>query len=234
LYVTYPFSLPGSRIVFETIGGTLTQGKQLPGSSTDWNVAQNFVSVKSPEGQIIVVCDEIPLWQFGGFNLGKFERYQAPCKPWLYSWVMNNYWFTNFRAYQEGGFHWSYQVTTTSDTTNAAAARWARGVRNPFPTRTFPSGKNELVNPVFQAVNITATRNVMVVNSRPAFGNPGSVLIHVREMDGTTGTFAMASAIAGRPIKGMREVNVIGAEIGRPLETFPLKPFEDKFIRIDY
>ena len=46
LYVAFPFSLPDSRIVFETIGGALTQGQQLPGSSSDWNVAQNFVSVR--------------------------------------------------------------------------------------------------------------------------------------------------------------------------------------------
>jgi hypothetical protein len=30
LYVAFPFSLPGSRIVFETIGGILSQGQQLP------------------------------------------------------------------------------------------------------------------------------------------------------------------------------------------------------------
>ena len=34
LYVAFPFSLPDSRIVFETIGGVLTQGQQLPGSSS--------------------------------------------------------------------------------------------------------------------------------------------------------------------------------------------------------
>ncbi len=50
LYVTFPFSLPGSRIVFETIGGILTQGQQLPGSSSDWNAAQNFVSVRGKTG----------------------------------------------------------------------------------------------------------------------------------------------------------------------------------------
>ena len=52
LYVAFPFSLPDSRIVFETIGGTLSQGQQLPGSSSDWNAAQNFVAVRGKTGQI--------------------------------------------------------------------------------------------------------------------------------------------------------------------------------------
>ena len=89
-YVAFPFAFPESRIVFETIGGTLSQGEQLPGSSSDWNVAQNFVAVRGKTGQIVVTSNEIPLWQFSDFNLGKFERYPKPGKTTLYSWVMNN------------------------------------------------------------------------------------------------------------------------------------------------
>ena len=234
LYVTFPFCLPGSRIVFETIGGALTQGKQLPGSSSDWIVAQNYVSVRSPEAQIIMVSNEIPLWQFGGFNLGKFERNQAPCKPWLYSWVMNNYWFTNFRAYQEGGFHWTYQITTTRDTTNAAASKFAWGIRNPFPSRTFPAGKNELSIPLFQTIKIAGSSNIMLVNSRPDFNKQGSVLIHLRELDGLPGTTTFLSSVDGRPIRRMIEVNVLGEEIGQPLQSVSLTPFAVKFVRLEY
>ncbi len=39
------------KIVFETIGGALTQGQQLPSFSSDKNVAQNFVSVRGKIGR---------------------------------------------------------------------------------------------------------------------------------------------------------------------------------------
>lgn len=91
LYVAFSFSFPDSRIVFETIGGTLTQGQQLPGSASDWNTSQNFVSVRGKTGQILIVSNEAPLWHFSDFNMCKFERYPKKGKPWLYSWVMNNY-----------------------------------------------------------------------------------------------------------------------------------------------
>jgi len=67
------FLLARSRIVFETIGGILSQGQQLPGSATDWNVAQNFVAVRGKSGQIVVVSNEVPLWHFSDFNMNKYE-----------------------------------------------------------------------------------------------------------------------------------------------------------------
>jgi hypothetical protein len=137
----------------------------LKGSSSDWNVAQNFVSVKGQKGQIIMVSDEVPLWHFIDFNMGKFERYPKAGKPCLYSWVMNSYWFTNFRAFQEGTVSWTYTVATTRDTTISAATKFAWGVRNPLPTRTFPAGEDELKAQVFKLVQMEGDKNVMLLFS---------------------------------------------------------------------
>ena len=233
LYVAFPFQLPDSRIVFETIGGSLTQGEQLPGSSSDWNVAQNFVSVKGKKGQILIVSDEIPLWHFSDFNMGKFERYPKAGKPWLYSWVMNNYWFTNFRAFQEGAFNWTYQITTSKDTTISAATKFAWGVRNPFPTRTFPSGKDESPKSTAKTLEITGDSNAILINSRPSFTANGNILLHFREVDGKAASVQLKSQIANRPIKKMKEVNVIGTEIKALNNTVSFKPHEVKFIEIE-
>lgn len=234
LYVAFPFSLPGSRIVFETIGGTLTQGQQLPGSSSDWNVAQNFVSVRGKKGQIVVVSNEIPLWQFSDFNMNKFERYPKQGKTWLYSWVMNNYWMTNFRAYQEGGFSWSYQITSTTDTTNTFATKYAWGVRNPFPTRTFPAGADELKTPSLETLKLAGPGNAMLVNSRPSFTGKGTILLHFRELEGLPAEVKLSSAVPGQTIKRITEVNVIGSQIGQPLSSIQLKPFEVKFFEVEF
>lgn len=234
LYVAFPFSLPDSRIVFETIGGILSQGQQLPGSSSDWNTAQNFVSIRGKKGQIIVVSNEAPLWQFSDFNIGKFERYPKPGKTWLYSWVMNNYWFTNFRAFQEGGFSWSYQLTSTPDTTNTYATKYAWSERNPFLTRTLPAGDNQLKTTLMETLKITGPSNAMLVNSRPAFKNKGTILLHFRELEGLPAEVKLSSSIDGRPVRKMVEVNVIGKQVGEPLTSVQLKPFEVKFIEVEF
>lgn len=234
LYVAFPFSLPQSKIVFETIGGILTQGQQLPGSSSDWNAAQNFVSVRGKTGQIIIVSNEIPLWHFSDFNMGKFEANPKAGKTTLYSWVMNNYWFTNFRAFQEGGFHWGYQITSTSDTTNTCATRFAWGERNTFATRTFPAGKNELQSPVLETLNIKGSQNAILINSRPSFKNGESILLHFRELEGKPAELNLESKISGRPIKKMVEVNAIGKETRSPVQFLKFKPFEVKFIEVQF
>jgi len=234
LYVAFPLSLPQSKIVFETIGGILTQGQQLPGSSSDWNAAQNFVSVRGQTGQIIVVSNEIPLWHFSDFNMGKFEANPKAGKTTLYSWVMNNYWFTNFRAFQEGGFHWGYQITSTSDTTNTCATKFAWGERNPFATRTFPAGKDEIREPVLETMSIKGSLNAILINSRPSFKNAGNILLHFRELEGKLATLTLESKISGRTIKRLIEVNATGDEIGNPIQNIAFRPFEVKFIEVQF
>jgi alpha-mannosidase len=234
LYVVFPFSLPGSRILFETIGGTLTQGQQLPRSSTDWNAAQNFVAVRGKKGQVIVVSNEVPMWQFSSFNMGRFERIPERGKTWLCSWVMNNYWNTNFRAYQEGGFSWSYQITSTADTTNTFATKFAWSQRNPFPTRTFPAGANEMKSPLLETLKISGSENAMLVNSRPAFHNGHAILLHFREVEGKPAEIRLSSAIPGQTIKRMVEVTTAGKRIGEPLSTISLKPFGVRFIELEF
>jgi Glycosyl hydrolases family 38 N-terminal domain./Glycosyl hydrolases family 38 C-terminal domain. len=234
LYVAFPFSLPQSKIVFETIGGSLTQGQQLPGSSSDWNTVQNFVSVRGKTGQIVVVSNEIPLWQFSDFNIGKFERYPKAGKTHLYSWIMNNYWFTNFRAFQEGGFHWGYQITSTSDTTNTSATKFALGERNFFATRTVPAGKNEITSPVQETLSIEGSPNAILINSRPSFKNGETILLHFRELEGKPAELNLESKIPGRSIKQINEVNVTGDEIGNYIKSVKLKPYEVKFVEVHF
>jgi len=232
LYVAFPFSLPGSRIVFETIGGILSQGQQLPGSSSDWNAAQNFVSVRGKTGQIIVVSNEIPLWQFSDFNIGKFERNPKPGKTWLYSWIMNNYWYTNFRAFQEGAFSWGYQITSSKDTTNTFATLFAWGERNIVPALAFPAGVNKFKSPVQETIKISGSSNAMLVNCRPVISDPGTILLHFRELEGRKAEVKLESKIPGQSITAITEVNVLGKLIGKPIQTVQLNPFEVKFIEV--
>ncbi|MEL7598843.1 MAG: glycoside hydrolase family 38 C-terminal domain-containing protein [Proteiniphilum sp.] len=231
LYVSFPFQLDESQIVFETIGGILSQGEQLPGSSSDWNVLQNFVSVRGTPGQIIVVSNEAPLWQFSDFNMGKFERYPKPGKPWLYSFVMNNYWMTNFRAYQEGAFSWSYQLTSTTDTSNSYATKYARGERNGIASRTFPAGQEKIDTPLLETLELNLPENVLLANIRPSLNGDNSLLLHLREVDGVPARLNVSES-KNIDLANSIEVNALGEKIGSLPYPLELKPYEVRFIKV--
>ncbi len=44
--------------------------------------------------------------EFGIINIGKSQEVSAVAKPYIYSWVLNNYWTTNCPASQDGGMEW--------------------------------------------------------------------------------------------------------------------------------
>ncbi len=141
VYVAFPFALEQGTLQFEAQGGLVQPGEnQIPGTATDWNTVQNFAALRSPAGQIVLVSDEIPLMQFGGINTGRFKPGAKPETQQIYSWVLNNYWTTNFRSSQEGEMSWSYALTSSRDASNSFATQFGWGVRVPFVSRVLPKG----------------------------------------------------------------------------------------------
>ncbi|MBK7709643.1 MAG: hypothetical protein IPJ37_00710 [Bacteroidales bacterium] len=132
-----------------------------------------------------------------------------------------------------GAFSWSYQLTSSADTTNTFASKYAWNERNPFPTRTFPAGANELKTLSLETLKVTGPANALLVNSRPAFKGKGTLLLHFRELEGKSAEVYLSSALPGQTIKKIVEVNAAGKEIGQPLKSIQLKPFEVRFIEIE-
>ncbi len=112
---------------------------QLEGTASDWNTVQNFAALRSDKGQIVLVSPETPLMQFGGINTGRYEQQGRPQSRQIFSWVLNNYWTTNFRAAQEGEMSWSYVLTSAADASNEFASRFGWGVRVPLISRVLPA-----------------------------------------------------------------------------------------------
>jgi hypothetical protein len=120
LYVAFPFAMAGGSIRYDVQGGIVIPGiTQIPGSSSDWQTVQSYAAVRNGAGQIIVGSDESPLMQFGDINTGKYQRVSQVTRPHIFSWVMNNYWTTNFLAEEDGALEWTYYLTSVADTSNS-------------------------------------------------------------------------------------------------------------------
>jgi alpha-mannosidase len=240
VYVTLPFHSPDGKLLYEGQGGLVIPGEgQIPGSSSDWQTIQSFLSVRNVDGQIIVGSEEAPLVQLGDFNLGKWMPITQVAKPHVYSWVMNNYWFTNFRTEQQGEFRWHYYLTSTKDSSTANATRFGWGSRVPLVTRVLPPVKGKATTRVVTSatsprvipVMAFPSPNLLVVEYRPAADLKGIVL-HLREVAGQPAALAKKDIVSAAAIRRLDEVNVLEQPLKTRLDTVNFQPWETKFVRL--
>ena len=230
LYVAFPFDIPNGKIFYEAQGGIVTPGvNQLPGSASDWQTVQNFVSIRNDNSQIIWGSKEIPLVQFGDINLGKWQYEAQVEQPHLYSWILNNYWFTNFRAFQEGEFKWHYYLTTTSDNSNKTATRFAAGSATPLVPRLIAPGKLSDRPTSLSSLKIEAT-NILLISAKPSLNDSG-IILQIRETEGEATVFPLSQL--SPKIATIDEINALEKPKEKAIIEIQFKPWEVKFLKLN-
>lgn len=126
VYVSLPFELDNQSYKYiDKTGAIIRPGiDQLPGSCTEFYLLQNGVVLENEHKNLIISTLDAPLVTFGSLD-SKAIRLDIDGKEFnkkeTYSWIMNNYWETNFKV-DLGGFyefHYSIEVTQKEDITMA-------------------------------------------------------------------------------------------------------------------
>lgn len=229
VYVAFPFGLEGGRLGFEAQGGIVYPGEnQLEGTASDWNTIQNFAFVRNDRAQVIFGSNDVPLVQFGAINTGRFYYLHRPETTHLYSWVLNNYWTTNFKASQEGELKWSYYLTSTDGNSNALATAFGWGSRVPLLTRVFPAGEKQAAVTARSWMEVSAP-NVLLVAARPAAGGNG-VLLQFRETEGREAAVGVEELLKGNVFTAASEVNLFGEEVQKLDKELRIGALETRFV----
>ncbi len=126
---------------------------ELPGSCKNWLPVGRWIDVANEEHGVTWVTLDAPLVEVGEIsatlsgsqhNPLLWRDHIAPTQK-FYSWVMNNYWGTNYRAYQEGPVEFRYALRAHGRYDPAAASRFAIGLSQPLmasaasPNPPYPS-----------------------------------------------------------------------------------------------
>ena len=92
---------------------------QLPEANRNWLALQRWLDVSCDSHGATWCSLDAPLFECGDMTANQTGTWQGERKPWLrrlepsaavYSWVMNNHWFTNFPLTQEGPVAFRYRV----------------------------------------------------------------------------------------------------------------------------
>ncbi|MHC1702458.1 MAG: glycoside hydrolase family 38 C-terminal domain-containing protein [Tenuifilaceae bacterium] len=229
IYIAFPFNLADGKHYFDVQGGVVQAGiDQIPGSTNDWNTVQNFSSLRNKDSQIVMVSPEIPLVQFGNINTGRFKAGATPESTHLYSWPMNNYWTTNFNAYQQGGFEFSYSITSLNSADNISSTQFGWNRRIPLMTRIIPAGKQSQSSLDESLISILP-ENILLVNAR-TFESENGILLHLREIGNKTAELKVS--LKGIDSLKLFETDVLGNNINESQKSIVIEPLESRFIKV--
>jgi hypothetical protein len=113
LYLAFPFAAKLPKVFVENAGAVYQPGvEQIPGSATDWHSIGDYLAVNDGHKTMVLVPHDVPLVQIGDIHTGKWQKKLEITTGHIFSWIMNNMWFTNFPAYQEGVMEFTWSLTS--------------------------------------------------------------------------------------------------------------------------
>lgn len=129
IYFAFPFSVENPRFRFEGANSVIEPLKdQFPGSNSDYYAMQHWADIFNEEMGVIFSSMEAPVIEFGGLWPGyvsgahhcitppgyghEFKKSGEFTKGYVYSYVMNNNFRTNFKNVQVSDLLFRYSITT--------------------------------------------------------------------------------------------------------------------------
>ena len=185
----------------------------LPGACLEWFTVQHFVEVDAGDGAVCWSTPDAPLVCLQDVNRGRWPTELPIENGRLYGYVMNNYWFTNYLAGQEGAHRFRFSITSRPKSDPVASARAGWGVSCPLvavrtdanPLGTLPPGSASLVQ--------VEPDHVLLIGSKQAESSDGLVFrlwnvlpepttarIHLPMMRATAASACSLVEVAERPL----------------------------------
>ena len=168
----FPFNVPQGQVRLDIPWAVMRPERdQIPGSCKNWLTVGRWADVSNNSFGVTWITLDAPLVQVGGITATLLDFATDP-QLWrktieptqkLYSWVMNNHWGTNYRAYQEGPVVFRYFLRPHRGFNPIEASRLAIGRSQPLIA--VPAGGPEpSASPLFRV----DSEKVLVTGIKPS------------------------------------------------------------------
>ncbi len=127
VYVAFPLALPDAAVLSDTqLGWVNWDTDELPGGCKEWLPLQSGILVQGGAAHVLIASPDIPLFCVGDIVRGRWPKAMPLRGGRVFSYVLNNYWHTNYKASQGGPLTFRYSLTSARRIDRADAFR--RGV----------------------------------------------------------------------------------------------------------
>jgi alpha-mannosidase len=131
MHIAFPFLLPGGILRYNVANSIVVPEKdQLPGSNKNFFTALDYVDVSNDEIGITCALIDSPLFEMGSLNAEKPWLKSIEPSTTFFSYVLNNYWHTNYKADQEGWIEFRYALLFHKEFDAEVAFHFARSTRS--------------------------------------------------------------------------------------------------------
>jgi len=238
VYFAFPFKVEGGKFVFEIADGMMQpEVEQLPGTTRDWHTVQHWVEVSNVNRSVVWSPVEAPLIQFCDINTGKWLKKLEITNSSIFSYAMNNYWMTNFKASQGGLVTFRYALTTRAGGADAVkASRFGWEVETPLAAAWIPDETKGKLNGAGASFFRIDQPDVILQAVKKAEDGEGLVL-RLREIGGKDAEVRVKSPLfpSGKiaaVLTDIGEMNEKPAAVSGDEIIVPVKAFGIQTVRI--
>lgn len=184
-YYTFPFKAgEGYKIQYDLPSGNTGEGEQIYGTCTDWYTANKWVNVKDGNYNMALAVPNTSLLMFGERRLGEWSFDYKSDKPYIYSWVMNNFWDTNFQRDQPGYVNFKYSISTNNDANYEKTSRFGWEISNPLQATVIKEKQSDSSGASTGSYVSINQNNVQMSTMKTSESNGEGMIVRFHEIAG--------------------------------------------------
>jgi hypothetical protein len=139
VHLAFPFAIADGIMRYDLANGYCRpEHDQIPGSNKNYLAMEHWLDISGEKNGVTVMSPDVPLFEAGSLTMDEIVYGwvdSIPPSQTFFSYLMNNYWETNYAAAQEGLTIARYIIRPHEGFDPAAAEKDAIGQRQPLVTR---------------------------------------------------------------------------------------------------
>ena len=224
VHIAFPFSVAEGQLRYDVADGVVRpESDQLAGACKNFFSVQSWVDISNREYGVTWATANAPLVEIGEITAEQPWIKSIKTSSSIYSYIMNNYWHTNYKADQEGPVTFAYSIRPHAAFDATEAAKFGTERRQPLIV-----GMSSSQSPSHLPLMELSSTKILVLSIKPVAA-ANSWLVHVYNP-------TAAEQMAGFRWKEGEHVLVhrsdTAGESGNPVRNVELAAFDGAYFLI--
>jgi hypothetical protein len=224
VHIAFPFAVPGGQLRYDVANGVVRpEADQLAGACKNFFSVESWVDISNSQYGVTWATGNAPLIEIGAITAEQPWLKTIQPSSLIYSYIMNNYWHTNYKADQEGPVTFNYSILPHAAFSASDEVKFGVERRQPLIVALADSSTAPLQGPLMTV----STPDVIVSSLKPIAGR--SWLAYVYNPTGTTQRVSFRSS-TGVDFR-LRSSDADG-RLGDELHDFEVAAFGSAYVAV--